>query len=72
VVLGAAAVVLAIAGLVADSQVHSVPPSLPRSAEFLVWTLAAACGLGAVASLSVAWVLRRQAIPLTAQQDAPS
>ena len=60
VVLAAAAVVLAGAGLVADAQVHAVPPTLTRSAEFLVWTFTAACGVAAFASFAVAWSLRRQ------------
>jgi uncharacterized protein (DUF952 family) len=59
-VLGMIAVVLASAGLIADGQVHSTPPSLPRSAEFLVWSLAAAAGVAAIAAYAVAWVLRRQ------------
>jgi uncharacterized protein (DUF952 family) len=59
VVLGTATIALAVAGLVADSQAHAFPPTLTHSAEFLVWTLAGACGLATVASLAVAWVLNQ-------------
>ena len=61
VVLGAMAVTLAILGLVAHAQVNDVPPTLPSSAEFLVWTLAAVCGVAAAAALAVAWLLGQQA-----------
>jgi uncharacterized protein (DUF952 family) len=67
-VLGVIAVALASAGLIADAQVHSAPPTLPRAAEFLVWSLAAAAGVGAVAAYAVAWVLRRQ----SDERSAPS
>ena len=60
VVLGTTAVALALAGLVADAQAHAIPPRIPHSTEFLVWTLAGACGLATVASLSVAWALHQQ------------
>lgn len=63
VVLGTTAVALAVAGLIADAQAHGDSPTLPHSAEFLVWTLAAACGLATVAALGVAWLLNRRAIP---------
>ena len=59
-VLGATAVALAIAGLVADSEAHALPPTLPHSTEFLVWTFAGACGLAAVASFAVAWAVAQQ------------
>jgi uncharacterized protein (DUF952 family) len=62
VVLGTATLVLAIAGLVADSQAHALPPTLAHSTEFLVWTLAGTCGLATVASVAVAWVLNQQAV----------
>ena len=68
VVLGAMAVTLAILGLVAHAQVHDVPRQLPYSIEFLVWTLAAACGVAAAASLGVAWLLNQQT---TARQGDP-
>ncbi len=60
VVLGAMAVTLAILGLVADAQVHDVPRRLPYFVEFLVWTLAAVCGVAAAASLAVGWLLNQQ------------
>jgi uncharacterized protein (DUF952 family) len=61
VVLGAMAVTLAILGLVAHAQVHDVPRQLPYFVEFLVWTLAAVCGVAAAAALAVAWLLNQQA-----------
>jgi uncharacterized protein (DUF952 family) len=63
VILGAMAVTLAILGLVAHAQVHDVPAELPYGTEFLVWTLAAACGVAAAAALAVAWLLGRQPVP---------
>ncbi len=60
VVLGVTALVLAVAGLFADAEAHASPPTLPHATEFLVWTLAAACGVATVAALGVAWALRRQ------------
>jgi uncharacterized protein (DUF952 family) len=70
VVLGTTAVTLAVAGLVADSQAHGDSPTLSYSTEFLVWTLAAACGLATVASLAVAWLLRQQGLRHPAQPPA--
>ena len=67
VVLGTTALVLAVAGLFADAEVHASPPTLPHSTEFLVWTLAAACGVATVAAFGVAWALRQQAA-----RDAPA
>jgi uncharacterized protein (DUF952 family) len=69
VVLGAMAVTLAIAGLVADGEVNSPRPTLTYSTEFLVWSLAAACGIGAAASLGVGWILSRQ--PVGGPPDPP-
>ena len=62
VVLGTTAVALATAGLIAHAQAHGTRPTVTHSAEFLVWTLAAACGIATVASLAVAWLLHQQAI----------
>jgi hypothetical protein len=70
VVLGATAVALAVAGLIADAEAHGDSPTLPYSTEFLVWTLAAACGLATVASVAVAWLLRRQTLRHPAQPPA--
>lgn len=72
VVLGAMAVTLAIAGLVADSEVHSFRPTLSYSTEFLVWSLAAACGVATAASLAVAWVLNQQTDRRRTDPPAPS
>src|SRR4051794_168973 len=60
VVLGTTAVALALAGLIAHSKAHAFPPTLSRSTEFLIWTLAGACGLATVASLGVALMLNQQ------------
>jgi uncharacterized protein (DUF952 family) len=60
VVLGLTALILAVAGLFAHSEVQASPPTLPHATEFLVWTLAAACGVAAVAAFGVAWALRQQ------------
>jgi uncharacterized protein (DUF952 family) len=70
VVLGATAAALATAGLIADAQAHGSRPTLGHSAEFLVWTLAAACGVATVASLAVAWLLRQQAVRRPVAQAA--
>lgn len=72
VVLGTTAVALAIAGLIADAQAHGDSPTLDHSTEFLVWTLAAACGLATVASLAVAWLLHQQARRHQAQPPSDS
>ena len=72
VVLGAMAVTLAILGLVAHAQVQDVPRVLPYFVEFLVWTLAAACGVAAAASLGVAWLLNQQAAADQSDPPAPS
>lgn len=61
VILGTTALTLAIAGLVAHSQAHALPPALPHSTEFLVWSLAGACGVATAAALAVAWILQQQA-----------
>lgn len=60
VVLGLTAVCLAFAGLFAHNEVQASPPTLPHAAEFLVWSLAAACGVAAVSAFGVAWALRQQ------------
>jgi uncharacterized protein (DUF952 family) len=70
VILGAMAVTLAILGLVAHAQVDDVPDGLPYWTEFLVWTLAATCGVAAAASLGVAWLLNKQ--PAGGQTDPPA
>ena len=67
VVLGVMAVALAVAGLVAHSRADAVPPTLTRSTEFLVWTLAGTLGLATAASLAVALVLS----PRTSADDEP-
>ena len=73
VVLGAMAVTLAILGLVAHAQVHGRRRGeLPYSVEFLVWTLAAACGVAAAASLGVAWLLNQQTAARQSDPPAPS
>ena len=72
VVLGATSVALASAGLIADAQAHGTRPTLPHSAEFLVWTLAAACGIATAAALAVAWLLNQQARRRPAQRPADS
>ncbi|MGA8245479.1 MAG: DUF952 domain-containing protein [Nocardioides sp.] len=69
VVLGATAVTLASAGLIADAQAHGTRPTLSHSAEFLVWTLAAALGIATVASLAVAWLLGQQVLRRLAQAE---
>jgi glutathione S-transferase len=72
VVLGTTAVALAVAGLIADAQAHGDSPTLPHSTEFLVWTLAAGCGLATVASLAVGWLLHSRARRHRAQAPADS
>ena len=58
--------------LVAHAQVQDVPQELPYFVEFLVWTLAAACGVAAAASLGVAWLQNPQAAAHQSDPPAPS
>ena len=68
VVLGVTTVVLVLAGFVAHNKAHEhvgafdqlVEPTLSTSAEFLVWTLAVACGATAVAAVATGAFLRQQ------------